>query len=160
MRLAVLAVGRLKAGPERELFDRYSDRVSKSGKALHMFGPELFEMPESRAAEAVKRQSDESQQLIKSAGQDARIVVLDERGKDITSRELAELLKSEQDLGTGTLAFAIGGPDGHGEEIKSAAIRKIRLGAMTWPHQIARILLVEQLYRAITILSGHPYHRD
>lgn len=160
MRLVILAVGRMKAGPEQELYERYSDRISKSGKALHFMGLDLHEIIESRAQDTNKRKSEEADQLIKAAGEGARIIVLDEKGKDLTSQEFSKLLKTEQDMGTTKLAFAIGGPDGHGDELKDIAIRKIRLGAMTWPHQIARILLAEQIYRGITILSGHPYHRE
>jgi len=150
----------MKSGPERELFERYSDRISKSGKALHLHGPELFEITESRAQETLKRKQEEAQNLLDAAGSSPRIILLDEFGKDIDSRGFSELILDEQQVGTGTLSFAIGGPDGHGDLVKQASIRKIRFGAMTWPHQIARILLAEQIYRAITILSGHPYHRD
>lgn len=160
MRLAILAIGRMKAGPEQELYARYADRISKSGKALHFMGPDLHQIVESRAVDVQKRKSEEAEQLIKAAGDGARIILLDERGKDLTSQEFSQLLKTEQDMGTQKLAFAIGGPDGHGDELKNVSVRKIRLGAMTWPHQIARILLVEQVYRGITILSGHPYHRE
>lgn len=160
MRLSILAVGRMKAGPEQELYNRYSDRISKSGKALHFMGLDLHEVVESRAQDTQKRKSEEAEQMIKAAGDGTRIIVLDERGKDFTSQEFSQLLKTEQDMGTQKLAFAIGGPDGHGDELKDIAIRKIRLGSMTWPHQIARILLAEQIYRGITILSGHPYHRE
>lgn len=160
MRLSILAVGRMKSGPERDLYDRYADRILKSGKALHFIGLDLHEIAESRATDTQKRKSEEANALIQLAGEGARIIVLDEKGKDLTSQEFSQLLKSEQDMGTQKLAFAIGGPDGHGDELKNIAVRKIRLGAMTWPHQIARILLVEQIYRGITILSGHPYHRE
>lgn len=160
MKLKVLAVGRMKAGPEQELYAKYADRISKSGKGLHLSGPDLIETAESRSEQSHKRKDEEAEALVSSAGKDARIIVFDEKGKDISSRDFAKLLKSEQDAGTQTLAFAIGGPDGHGELIKNIAVRKIRMGSMTWPHQFARIMLVEQLYRAITILSSHPYHRD
>ncbi len=160
MKLQILAVGKMKAGPERDLYARYADRIAKSGKALHLHGPDLIEISESRQSDAPTRKADESTQLLQKANDDARIILLDERGKDLTSVEFSRLIQSEQDAGAGTLAFAIGGPDGHGEEIASIAVRKIRLGAMTWPHQVARILLVEQIYRAITITSGHPYHRE
>jgi len=159
MRLQILAVGRMKSGPEQELYDRYSSRISKSGKALHFMGLDLHEIVESRATDTNKRKSDEAEQLIKAAGEATRIILLDERGKDLSSQEFSQLLKTEQDMGTTKLAFAIGGPDGHGDELKNVSVRKIRLGSMTWPHQIARILLVEQIYRGITILAGHPYHR-
>lgn len=160
MRLAILAVGRMKAGPERELYDRYAERISKSGKALHFMGPDLHEIVESRAQELQRRKSEEASQLLQLAGDGARIIMMDEYGKDLSSQEFSKLLQNEQDMGTSKLAFAIGGPDGHGDELKTACVRKIRLGSMTWPHQIARILLVEQIYRGITILSGHPYHRE
>lgn len=160
MRLSILAVGRMKSGPERELYDRYASRISKSGKALHFMGLDLHEIVESRAQDTQKRKSEEAAQLIQLAGEGARIVVLDEKGKDFSSQEFSQLLQTEQDMGTQKLAFAIGGPDGHGDELKNISVRKIRLGAMTWPHQIARILLAEQIYRGITILSGHPYHRE
>ena len=160
MRLAILAVGRMKAGPERELYERYADRISKSGKALHFMGPDLHEIVESRAQDTAKRKSEEANQLIQAVGDGARIIVLDEKGKDLSSQEFSRLLQTEQDMGTTKLVFAIGGPDGHGDELKNIAVRKIRLGSMTWPHQIARILLAEQVYRGIMILSGHPYHRE
>lgn len=159
MKLQILAVGKMKAGPEQELFARYADRASKSGKGLHLNGPELVEIPESRQSDVSARKSDEATQLIGRMNEDTRLILLDERGKDLSSIEFSNLIRSEQDMGTSNLAFAIGGPDGHGDELASKAFRKIRFGAMTWPHQIARILLVEQIYRAITIMSGHPYHR-
>lgn len=160
MRLTILAVGRLKAGPERDLFDRYSDRIAKAGRSLHFQGPNLCEVPEARDQNIALRKDEEAKGLLSAAGDTPRIILLDEFGKDIDSRGFADLIKDEQDYGTTNLSFAIGGPDGHGDTLKRAAIRKIRFGAMTWPHQIARVLLVEQIYRSITILSGHPYHRD
>jgi len=160
MKLMILAVGRMKVGPEKELYAKYADRISKAGKGLHLTGPDLAELSESRFENAERRKTDEAEQLLASAGNDTRIIVLDEKGKNLSSREFSELLRSEQEMGTQTLAFALGGPDGHGELLISASVRKISFGSMTWPHQLARILLVEQLYRAITILSGHPYHRD
>ncbi len=114
MRLTILAVGRMKAGPERELYDRYSDRISKSGKALHFMGLDLHEIVESRAQDVQKRKSEEASQLLQTVGDGARIIVLDEKGKDLYSQEFSQLLQAEQDMGTTKLAFAIGGPDGHG----------------------------------------------
>lgn len=160
MRLSILAVGRMKSGPEQELYDRYAGRIAKAGKPLHFMGIDLHEVAESRAQDTPQRKSEEASQLIKLAGEGTRIILLDEHGKDFTSTQFADLLKGEQDEGTTKLAFAIGGPDGHGDELKQIAAKTIRLGKMTWPHQIARILLAEQVYRAITILSGHPYHRE
>lgn len=160
MKLAILAVGKMKAGPERMLYERYSDRIHKSGKQLHFQGPDLSEIPESRAQDVITRKGEEADQLLASAGESPRIILLDEYGKDCSSQMFSEVLGNEQEAGTQKLCFAIGGPDGHGDRIKNIAIRKIRFGRMTWPHQVARILLVEQIYRAVTILSGHPYHRE
>ncbi len=160
MRLKILAVGKLKAGPEAELYARYQDRITKSGAALHLSGPELFELPESRLAEVKQRKTEEATKLLQRCEPGARIIALDERGKDLTSVEFANLIRDEQGSGAKELAFAIGGPDGHGQAMLDASFRKIRFGSMTWPHQIARVMLVEQIYRSITILSGHPYHRE
>ena len=160
MKLQILAVGRMKSGPERELYDRYADRIAKSGRSMHLAGPELIEIAESRKPNANSRKSEEAQELIARLGEGSRIVMLDERGKDLSSSEFSDFIRDEQEMGTSSLAFIIGGPDGHGDAMANAAALTIRLGKMTWPHQIARILLVEQIYRAITILSGHPYHRE
>lgn len=160
MRLEILAVGRLKAGPEQELYNRYADRIFKAGKQLHFNGPNIHEITESRLQDTSSRKEDEAEQLLAKVGSDASLIVLDERGKDISSVQFAEILKTEQGEGTSALAFAIGGPDGHGEAIKTRAVKSIRFGSVTWPHQLARVMLAEQIYRAITILSGHPYHRE
>ncbi len=160
MKLVILAVGRMKAGPERELFDRYSGRTRKAGKSLHLDGPELVEISESRNRDLNTRKQEEAQQLLDAGGKSARIILLDERGQDLSSSAIAKLIADERDRGTGKLCFAIGGADGHGAALKDTAIATIRFGAMTWPHQIARIMLAEQLYRAATILEGHPYHRE
>ena len=160
MRLQILAVGKMKAGPEQELYARYSGRINKSGRNLHLTGPELFEIAESRQGTAMGRKSEEAEHLISRIAPGTSLVLLDERGKDISSEEFSNLLRSLQEGGSPAVAFAIGGPDGHGDEIKNRADRTIRFGSLTWPHQLARIMLVEQLYRAITILSGHPYHRE
>ena len=89
----------------------------------------------------------------------AVIIALDETGKTRTSVAFSQELQELRDAGTADVAFAIGGPDGHGPALLDAARLTLALGPMTWPHQIARVLLAEQIYRAITIASGHPYHR-
>ncbi|MGI9350103.1 MAG: 23S rRNA (pseudouridine(1915)-N(3))-methyltransferase RlmH [Rhizobiaceae bacterium] len=160
MRLEILAVGRLKAGPERELYDRYADRISKAGRQLHLTGPFLTEIIESRSPDAGNRKQEEAQQLLTRMDKEASLVVLDERGKDMSSQQFSELLRSRQEAGNSSIALAMGGPDGHSDEIKTRANHVIRFGSMTWPHQLARVMLVEQLYRAVTILAGHPYHRE
>ena len=160
MQIGVLAVGRMKNGPERELYDRYAERTRQVGKSLGIQGLYLQEVPESRSGSADGRKNEEAAVLLEKAGSESRIVLLDETGRDMNSNDFAALVTSEQEKGTRSLAFAIGGPDGHGEPMRERAIRSIRFGSMTWPHQMARVMLAEQLYRAMTIKAGHPYHRE
>jgi 23S rRNA (pseudouridine1915-N3)-methyltransferase len=87
------------------------------------------------------------------------IVALDERGRDFNSQDFARWLGTRQDAGARHAAFLIGGPDGHGAEVLAAAALQLCLGRLTLPHGLARAVLAEQLYRAATILAGHPYHR-
>ncbi len=158
MRLMIAAVGRLK-DTERELVERYVERFDAAGRALKLGPLQISEIPESRAATAELRKADEAQRLLKAAtGADVN-VALDEGGRALSSGTFASLLAKERDGGARTTAFLIGGPDGHGAEALAAAKLRLSLGALTLPHGLARIVLAEQLYRAATILSGHPYHR-
>lgn len=159
MQISILAIGRMKSGPDLALFERYMDRASKSGKSLHLSGPDLREFSESRAATTDLRKKDEAGQLLSAASPDTYLIALDEHGRDVSSVQFAEIIRNLRDDGTRHLAIAIGGPDGHGKDLLQKANKTIRFGAMTWPHQLVRILLAEQIYRATTILSGHPYHR-
>lgn len=159
MQISILAIGRMKSGPDLALFERYMDRASKSGKSLHLSGPDLREFSESRAATTNLRKQDEANLLISATSPDTFLIALDEHGRDISSVQFSETIRNIRDDGTRHLAIAIGGPDGHGKDLLKKANKTIRFGAMTWPHQLVRILLAEQIYRATTILSGHPYHR-
>jgi 23S rRNA (pseudouridine1915-N3)-methyltransferase len=159
MRLIVAAVGRLKDDAERALLAKYRERFEGAGKRLGL-GPVVWhELAESRAATAPKRCAEEGAALLKLArGADA-IVALDERGKALSSEAFAKYLAKRRDDGAQTLALLIGGPDGLAREVREAAQLVFSLGAITLPHALARIVLAEQLYRAATILAGHPYHR-
>ena len=157
MKLSVLAIGRLK-GAERELCDRYGARLAKSGRPLGLDWRGVTEAAESRVATATERMNAEADTLLSCAGTGA-IIALDERGDTLASEAFAGLIAKQRDCGVSNLAFAIGGPDGHGEALLERATARIALGRMTWPHGLARAMLLEQLYRATTILSGHPYHR-
>ncbi len=159
MRITVAAVGRLKDGPERELFNRYWDRFGALGKKRALAPLKLVELPESRASSADARKVDEAKRLLASAA-DSQIIALDEGGKSISSAAFAQFLRKERDAGNSGLAFLIGGADGHGEQVLANATLRVSLGAMTLPHGLARVILAEQLYRAATIIAGHPYHRD
>lgn len=159
MRLLIAAVGRLKAGPERELLARYLERANASGKALSLSPIEVSEIPESPARSAAKRKADEAKALLAAIPQKAKLVALDERGKTIDSEDFAKKLARYRDDGAAATALLIGGADGLDDTLRKKADLILSFGAATFPHQIVRILLAEQIYRAITILSGHPYHR-
>jgi 23S rRNA (pseudouridine1915-N3)-methyltransferase len=159
MRLLIAAVGRLKAGPERELLARYLERTNASGKPLSLGPLDIVEIPESPAQTAVKRKSDEAKALLASVPEKAKLLALDERGKSASSEDFAKKLARFRDDGANCTAFLIGGADGLDEALRKKADLIIAYGAATFPHQIVRILLSEQIYRAVTILSGHPYHR-
>jgi 23S rRNA (pseudouridine1915-N3)-methyltransferase len=158
MRLIVAAVGRLKDA-ERDLYDRYAKRFDAAGRSLRLGPLKLTEIGEGRAATADLRKDDEAQRLLKAASAAEVKVVLDEGGRALSSEAFARWLAERRDGGAKAMAFLIGGPDGHGSAALDAATLKLSLGAMTLPHGLARIVFAEQLYRAATILSGHPYHR-
>jgi 23S rRNA (pseudouridine1915-N3)-methyltransferase len=158
MRISLFAVGRLKSGPERELTERYLDRFAKAGPAVGFELGKIVEINESRAGAAETRKREEAAQLEKVAA-DSVLVLLDERGKALDSPEFAGLLGSFRDVGRRDLVIAIGGPDGLDPSLRQKAEATLCFGRMTWPHQMVRMMLAEQLYRAVTILSGHPYHR-
>jgi 23S rRNA (pseudouridine1915-N3)-methyltransferase len=160
MRLVIAAVGRLKDGPDRALLDRYMKRLTVSGRGQSLIANAILEIPESRAETAGLRQVDEAQRLAKLVTGVDYTVVLDETGTSMTSRAFAHLLAGHRDRGIQSMAFVIGGPDGHDNGFRKTAQFKLSLGPMTLPHGLARIVLAEQLYRATTIMAGHPYHRD
>jgi 23S rRNA (pseudouridine1915-N3)-methyltransferase len=160
MRLTIAAVGRLKAGPERQLAERYLDRAVKTGRSLGFRGVSVVEIDESRSGAPERRMLEESIAIANLLPERALVVLLDERGESLSSRRFAEQLGHWRDGGRDDAVFIIGGPDGLAPSLREQASLTLGFGAFTWPHQLVRIMLLEQLYRAITILSGHPYHRD
>jgi 23S rRNA (pseudouridine1915-N3)-methyltransferase len=159
MRLIISAIGRLKDSGERELYERYAKRIDQSGRTVALGPLTLNEYPESKLASADLRKVDEAARLLRTTAEADAIVALDETGRQYSSATFAQLLGKHRDNGTKCLTFLIGGADGHGDMALKAATFKLSLGTLTLPHGLARIVLVEQLYSATTILSGHPYHR-
>lgn len=159
MRVSVHAVGRMKAGPERELAERYFGRLVKTGPAVGIEFSGVAEIAESRARDLDTRRREEASALALHSS-DAALFLLDERGRNPSSEDLANRIANLRDGGRKHLVFAIGGPDGHDATARNAADLVISFGAQTWPHQLVRVMLAEQLYRVATILSGHPYHRS
>ena len=152
MRLLIAAVGRIKAGPLANLQSEY---VKRLGGTIA-----IKEVEERRALPAEQRKAREGELLLAALPEGAFVVALDERGKTLASAGFAERMQRWQADGVKTLAFVIGGADGLAQPVVQRARLALSLGAMTWPHLLARILLLEQLYRAQQILNGHPYHRE
>jgi 23S rRNA (pseudouridine1915-N3)-methyltransferase len=159
MRLRITAVGRLKSGPEREILERYVERATLSGRSAHLSPLEIMETSESPARRPQDRVQEEWAGLQKPMITGARRVVLDSRGKSLSSEEFAAKLKNFRDAGADAAVFQIGGADGLPDDARKGADLVLAFGTATFPHQFVRILLAEQIYRAITILTGHPYHR-
>lgn len=154
MKLTIVAVGRLRAGPEATLISDYLSRLEKTGRALGLGQVEVIEV------EAKKSGGDaEAEVLSKALGHRSPICCLDERGRTMTSPDFAAMLADWRDHGGFDPAFVIGGPDGLDTSLTSRADRLLSFGPMVWPHMLVRVMLAEQLYRAASILAGSPYHR-
>ena len=158
MRVGLIAVGRLKDGPERLLADRYLDRAKQSGRALGLSGFDTIELSEGRASRPDDRKAEEAQAILGKLGDD-RLIAFHEKGDALDSTQFAALLGRWRDEGRRGAFCAIGGADGFAPDVLQRADKLVAFGAMTLPHQLVRVLVAEQLYRAATILSGHPYHR-
>jgi 23S rRNA (pseudouridine1915-N3)-methyltransferase len=159
MRLVVVAIGRLKQGPERELAERYRERFDDIGRKLGFRGLEIHEISESRARGATTRISEEAAAISAVIPAKSMLVALDERGDSIDSPAFARHLGRWRDEQAASTIFAIGGADGLSPDLRRKAKLRLAFGSATWPHQMVRVMLLEQLYRAATILAGHPYHR-
>lgn len=152
MRITLAAVGRDKSGPTRDLFQSYIRRLNWSFTLR-----EVEERKPLPAAQLKLREADLLRDAIPKA---STLIALDERGKNLSSPEFAQMIGHWRDNSVQDLAFVIGGADGLDESLRATAARSLSFGRMTWPHMMVRVLLAEQLYRAQSILAGHPYHRD
>ncbi len=159
MRIILAAVGRLKAGPEREMSARYLERAQAACRQVGLTAVEIREFEESRARRPEDRKAVEGEAIFALLAKGGRLIVLDERGKSLTSEAFAQDIAAARDSASGGYVIAIGGPDGVDEDLRGKADIVLSFGAMTWPHQMVRVMALEQIYRAVTILSGHPYHR-
>lgn len=159
MRLVVAAIGRLKQGPERELAGFYRKRAEVAGRPLGWRDLEIVEIRESRAADAERRKVEESIALANVIPDGAIVALLDERGANVDSATFAGMLREWRAEDRSAVCFIVGGADGLAPSLRERANVRMAFGTATWPHQLVRIMLLEQLYRAGTILAGHPYHR-
>jgi 23S rRNA (pseudouridine1915-N3)-methyltransferase len=159
MRIVVAAIGRLKRGPETELAERYRKRAAQAGRSLGLRDIEIVEIRESRAADPGKRMLEESIALANIVPDNAVTVLLEETGENLGSAKFAAQLSKWRGENRPAVMFMIGGADGLAGSLRDKAALRLSFGVATWPHQMVRIMLLEQIYRAVTILSGHPYHR-
>jgi 23S rRNA (pseudouridine1915-N3)-methyltransferase len=151
LKIDIIAAGRLKKGPYFDLCAEYSKRMD---------WPVTVHEIESRYKDAREIQNDEHRKIEKLIKDDAFVIVLDGRGKNLSSSEFARAIQKVANEGKSRIQFIIGGADGVGDKIPKRANLVLSLGAQTWPHMLARIMLLEQIYRAQQILKGHPYHRE
>ena len=154
MKLGVIAIGKPGRGPEAVLADDYAQRATLAGRALGLGPLELIDLEPRKPGKAPEAE------LILKAAEGAHLIACDERGKTYSSRAFAEHIALLRDRGERRLVFASGGADGLDAGVRAAAGSTLAFGPQTWPHALARAMLAEQLYRAVTILAGSPYHRD
>ena len=154
MQLKIAAVGRLRAGPEADLVSDYLTRIGKIGRPVGIASASVHEIEAKKGG-----MSAEAELLEKAVASATTLVVLDERGRLLSSPEFADKLGTWRDQGGSEIAFVIGGADGIARELRDKADFALSFGKMVWPHMLARVMLAEQLYRATSILTGSPYHR-
>jgi 23S rRNA (pseudouridine1915-N3)-methyltransferase len=159
MRIIVIAVGRLKQGPERELAETYRKRAQAIGRPLGVREIEIIEVRESRAQESERRRIEESIAIANVIPERATTVILDERGRNLDSAAFAAQLRDWRAEDRPSVCFVIGAADGLAPSLYERAKLTLAFGSATWPHQLVRVMLLEQLYRGASILAGHPYHR-
>ncbi len=159
MRISIATVGRLKRAPEKDLCDDYLKRALKLGRQGGISALQILELPESQHAETAVRKAQEAEQLANKIPAGAKVICLDERGEAKDTAQFSRLVQKHADDGTQELAFVIGGPDGLDPDFVARATTTLSFGRMTWPHRLVRVMLTEQIYRAVTLMVNHPYHR-
>ncbi len=155
MKLCIAAVGRLRPGPEASLVADYSARAEGVGRRLGIGPFRLCEIDDRKARTAAAQ----GKALLEACQAGSLRVALDERGRSLGSDAFAALLADQRDGGRAEIAFLIGGADGHGDSLRAQADQLLSLGPMVWPHMLVRVMVAEQIYRALSILAGTPYHR-
>jgi len=153
MRLTLLIVGRLKSGPEKQLADDYATRFRKAGRNLGFRGLDIIEVESGGGLAA------EGTRILSKLPKGATILRMDEHGPQMTSKAFAKHLAKLRDQGTPDLVFLIGGAEGYADAVKEAAPSTLAFGPQTWPHRLVKVMLLEQIYRAASLLAGSPYHK-
>ena len=159
MKLKVISIGQLKNNPILEIQRDYESRILNLSKSVGIKNLEIKELPVSKKSSIKERQKEEAKIISQHIKQDNLNVFLDGKGENINSVEVSQII-SKSSFDGKNLVFFIGGPDGFDEKIIKVANKIISFGRVTWPHKLIRIMLLEQLYRGITIINNHPYHRN
>lgn len=154
MKISILAIGKSGRGPEATLAADYASRATLAGRALGLGPLELIDLEPRKTGKGPEAE------LLLAAAEGAHLIACDERGKTYGSRAFADHIATLRDRGERKLVFVIGGADGLDPSVLDAARSTLAFGPQTWPHALARAMLAEQVYRAVTILAGSPYHRD
>lgn len=161
MQLGIIAVGQMHGAGEMPLVEEFHQRIEASGRQLGISGLSIIELREKRALTGGDKKRSENALIADAlARRSGPLIVLDETGTSLTSRAFAYKLQGWIERGDSDVTFVIGGADGLDDAIRARADLVLSFGPMTWPHMLARVLLCEQLWRAISILTRHPYHRD
>lgn len=156
MQVTIRAIGRIRSGPERSLVDDYLQRCDTHGRSLGL-GPFEDSEIDSRSLKSAR---DETLALLDKLPENAVILALDERGKTLSSPQFANRIQKIRDEGNRHLVFLIGGADGFEQSLLPSQVSRLSLGNMVWPHKLVRVMLAEQLYRAVSLMAGTPYHRE
>ncbi len=160
MRVDIVAVGAMKPGAEKDLFDRFVERFNSLGRGQSLGPLKLVEIVEKRPLSRKELARREGDKILNALPEGAKLIALDERGKSLESSPFAQNLKTWRDEGIQNTTFVIGGAGGLSDTVRARANLTLSFGRQTWPHMLTRAMLAEQLYRAVTILAGHPYHRE
>ncbi|MGZ2259351.1 23S rRNA (pseudouridine(1915)-N(3))-methyltransferase RlmH [Roseobacter sp. A03A-229] len=155
MRVHIVAVGRLRSGPQKDLIDDYLTRFDRTGRGLGLGPARVVEVDDRKGG----GMAGEAELIRRALPEGAVVVALDERGRMESSPEFAQRIAGWRDAGRGDLALVIGGADGIDPGLRAEADVALSFGKMVWPHMLVRVMLAEQLYRAASILAGAPYHR-
>ena len=161
MQLGIIAVGQMRGAAEMPLVEDFCRRIEASGRQLGISGLSILELREKRGLTGSEKKRSENAIIADALSRrNGPLIVLDETGKSLTSRAFADRLQGWIEQGESDVTFVIGGADGLDGSIRARADMILTFGPMTWPHMLSRVLLCEQIWRAVSILTHHPYHRD
>jgi 23S rRNA (pseudouridine1915-N3)-methyltransferase len=158
LKIVLLAIGRLARSPESDLVKTYAERATQAGRSLGLGPVEVVEVESRKPGKAAEAEA--LRPHLTDAPGGHWVIACDEHGAARPSRAFAEEIATLRDRGVRRLVFVIGGADGLDPALLAQANGKLAFGPQTWPHALARAMLAEQVYRAVTILAGSPYHRD